>query len=194
MTSKNETTQFILTGKRGEYTPDYLKDSPKKRKRKAKKAFNKGQGWAAKLKRELKKPYFYSLHLEHLNLDPHYVCANGLFRELIILQIKQRLLELFERPFYFKIEVGKHRNSEKYPRLHVHVIAEVNAGLNHLARNGSVVKPVTDFLGLIEYLSKPSLSESDLNESIFKDERRRRNKLGRKRFPRTSGYYKRLKS
>lgn len=105
-----------------------------------------------------------------------------IFRCLAVKQIIFKLKELFNPPFYYKLEVGK---AEK---LHIHLIAEKDAGLNELPRKTERIKEGYNFEGLVRYLSKPNVAYSEQSLNYFQTEKRRLNKLGRKRFPRTSGY------
>lgn len=126
--------------------------------------------------------------MNDIGFGKEYENPRAMFRWLIVNQIRFTLRGLLIAPFYFRLEVGKQRMSDKLPRLHVHILAERDAGLITISRKGQVIKPIDDFIGIMEYLSKPNLAYSEQLEIILKEEKLRLKKLGQTRFPSSSGY------
>lgn len=185
---RSDELKCILYGKpRGTiFRDDIFKDSLNRRQRRAKQAFDtkEKKGWAVKLFEVLDEPYFYTLLPNtHLGFNKEYRNAFYIFRALPIAQMKLRVKELLNEPFYYKFEVGESGS------LHIHLIANKEAGLSEISRNGRVIKEVSNKVGLVEYLSKPRLSYSPTMEVLLKREKYRLRKQGQKRFSKTSGTY-----
>lgn len=181
----------MINGLRGKpkdavFRDDIFKDSPNRRQRKVKLAFGTEdkKSWAAKLYEALDEPYFYTLHPHtHLGFPDSYREPFMIFRDCAVEQLKQRLKELLLPPFYFKFEIGESGN------LHVHVIANKNAGLMHIPRTGNVIKKVYDYPRLISYLSKPKIAYTAEHEQLLAKEKSRLRNQGQKCFPKISGTY-----
>lgn len=91
----------------------------------------------------LRNPYFYSCHAERLGLPPSCARPEGIFDPVMIERWKRQLTLLFERPLFAALEVGG-KGELHAGRMHAHVVAERNAGLLHLARDGEPIKAIGD--------------------------------------------------
>lgn len=148
------------------------------------KAFNYGTGWASRLWLELEEPAFYSFYLRNLNL-PKLESYKSIFRDLPVQQIKQAIRTEFKPPYRFKLEVGDWNMNE--PQTHVHILANIDAGLLGKPRDGKMIQPLTtlkDFENVVTYLSKPKLTYSPELEKVLEEERKR---LGLRQMPRAIG-------
>lgn len=172
------------------YIDDRFKDTPKRRERASQRAFGLGDGWASRLLMELEEPYFYSLHMYHLDLPETYTNPAIVFRELPTKQIIHRIKDCFIAPYYYKLEVSKGSQNTSSPKLHVHLIANKDAGLLKLPRDGQMIKPIPsieDYERVVKYLCKPKLGDSEEVRQILDKERKRLARLPSRSFPRTSG-------
>ena len=157
-----------------DYPEDPFVDSKGRRRRKARKAFDNGEGWAARLFLSLENPYFYTLHTHHLGLPPELGEVDCLYDHKSVKRWLTALKTQIKPPFRWKLEFAE--------RVHVHVIAERDAGPPQIRRDGQVIKPAKDYDGLIEYLSKPSAPWTPKPVAAWMRAKRRGGRL-----PRTSG-------
>lgn len=141
------------------YPPDPFIDTTAKRRRKVCEDLEDGEGWAARLWGTLNEPHAYSLHAEHLGLPPR--CAdptNFYCRENVALW-KAAIDAAFTKPLHWKLELGE--------RVHVHLIADREAGLPHLPRGGELVKSIYDLEGWLFYLAKPNAPWNERNMALW---------------------------
>jgi hypothetical protein len=114
-------------------------DSTKKKNGRFNRSYASGGG-VRRLWEELSYPfdhYHYSLKHHHLGIDKEFAASFLINDHLAIKAWKIVIRELFEPPYFYKFEVGKLNNRGALGLLHVHLIADVDAGLLHLPRTSS---------------------------------------------------------
>ncbi len=158
---------------------------------------------ADRLFRELSypfEPYHYSLRHHHLKIDKEMAASKYLYDHLIIKSWKIQIRLLIDPPYFFKFEVGTDKDGT-LSLLHLHLIADVDAGLLEIPRTSKseIIKPITDladFRRRLLYLFKPGVEKSpeavvEYLEAIkrIKEENARLPKSKqRKQLPQISGY------
>lgn len=163
-----------------EYLPDRFRDSGRKRRRKMHEALGDGQGAASRLVAVTDELHLYTLHTEHLSLPERLAAPAGIYRHKTVTAWREAISGAFSGPYWWRIEAGAER-------LHVHVIADRDAGPADLVRGGERCKPVHDLPGLLRYLAKPVVSPSDETLAVYRKAKARARRQG-KQLPRTSGY------
>ena len=159
-----------MTSLKSNYTPvrasrSKFQNSRKKKQGRYNRASKPGSS-ADRLWRELSwpyDPYHYSLKHLHLGIDPKMAQSKYLYDYLAIKSWKDWVYELIKPPYFYKFEVGEEDENGNLGKLHVHLIADVDAGLLHIPRTGKVIKPVTDrddFERRLIYLFKPGAYRS----------------------------------
>jgi hypothetical protein len=142
-------------------------DSAQKKNGRFNRAIKPGNS-ASRLFKELSypfEPYHYSLHHHHLKIDKEMAASEYLYDHLILKAWKVRIRQLIEPPYFFKFEVGNEDTDGNLGDLHVHLIADVDAGLSWIPRNAKseIIKPIPDlanFRRLFIYLFKPGVGKS----------------------------------
>jgi hypothetical protein len=158
---------------------------------------------ADRLFRELSypfEPHHYSLRHHHLNIGKEMADSKYLYDYLVIKAWKIQIRSLIDPPYFFKFEVGTAKGGGP-PLLHVHLIADIDAGLLGIPRTSKseVIKPITDladFRRRLLYLFKPGVERSPeaVAEYLEAIERIREENIGlpkskqRKQLPQISGY------
>lgn len=128
----------------------FFYDSGIKRRVLMLRAFADGEGWACRLLSSVDVLAHYTLHAAHLGLPESAADARHLFDPTNIQCWKHTIKKHFRGPLRWKLELGEHG------RIHVHVLADLRAGLPELPRGGELVKPCAHYLEtLVAYLSKP---------------------------------------
>lgn len=128
----------------------------------------------------LDRPHLYTLHAEHLGLEPEYgSCASFFYDRELIDGWKNALKEKLEKPFFWKLESAS--------RVHCHAIASESAGLLNIPRDGEVVKRIKpgDEMKVARYLYKPHAVYSEENLAQWIEGRRQH--LGH--LPHMKGYF-----
>jgi hypothetical protein len=159
-------------------------DSTKRKNGRANRALRE-DGPATKLLDNLVHPHHYSLRYHHLGiskiLSGRHLIYDHETIEIWLMVIKR----LIRPPYFYKFEVGEKGG------LHVHLIADVDAGLLHIPRPSRVVRPLQDrskhAKALLVYLSKPSVPKNDDALKEYKEAIEELAKENR-RPPRVSGY------
>lgn len=156
-----------------DYPRDHFLETTSRKSSRVREALGNGEGWACRLHAALKAPHAYTLHASHLGLPPScsdpanfYSKAN---RELWQESIKKH----FSGSLHWKLELAE--------RVHVHIIADENAGLPHIKRGGEVIKPITHYEGWLFYIAKPAAQWNARNLALWM----RAKRMGR--LPRLSG-------
>jgi hypothetical protein len=178
-------------------------NSAKKKNGKFNEAIRPGNP-ADRLFQELSYPYdpcHYSLHHDNLKIDKKMAASRYLYDHLIIKAWKMRIRQFVEPPYFFKFEVGEEDASGNLGELHVHLIADVDAGLLWIPRSAKsqIIKPITDladFKRRIIYLYKPAAKRSlkaideylDALDRIEKDNASLPMSKKRRQPPQISGY------
>jgi DNA-binding transcriptional ArsR family regulator len=174
----------------GVLIPSRLVRSPKRQNYKAKQSL-KEDGSFKELLDILVDPHLYSLEYRHLGIDQAHANPKYLRDHLILKAWKMVLKEKIEAPYLYKFEVGRFGSGKR--DLKVHLVADYDAGLLDVRRDGEVIKPIQDsykdYKTVMAYFRKPDADNSDqaiaeLNEALI-----RIKKEGKyKRLPYTSGY------
>jgi len=86
-------------------------------------------------------PHLYSLRHSHLNLDATFARSQMIYDHAAIEVWLWSIAQAIKPPYLFKFEVGQGSLPGMLGELHVHLIAEGNAGLLH-NRRPEVIKPV----------------------------------------------------
>jgi hypothetical protein len=128
----------------------------------------------------MREPALYSLDVvKHLGLSEHYARAGGIFDAATVEVIRSKLRELFDGCVYLVVEVGSEMQT------HVHLVADLWAGLRHLSRFGEIVKPIKrteeDLERVVAYLHKGLPKNAELIRAHQKAQ-------AKERLPRTRGY------
>ncbi len=126
------------------HIPSRFRDSNQTRTSRARRALKPGRH-GAKLFEELSYPFepcLYSLHHTHLGLGADFARSELIYDhpaiEVWLMAIGQKI----EAPYMYKFEVGKGSSPMTLGDLHVHLIAEEDAGLLHISRSGKIIKPI----------------------------------------------------
>lgn len=134
----------------GEDRPWEFVDSEKRISSQTNRAFAE-DGPATALFAILLIPYFYTLHGKQLSIPKKYRHARYIRNKEALRVWREALQKYFVGAFLYKFEVGLESDE-----IHVHLVADMYAGLLELSRDYSEgCKPVTDAKKLIRYLEKP---------------------------------------
>jgi hypothetical protein len=142
------------------YPPDAFHTSGRKRCAAVKRAL---ETWVPRLLSCAPNLGFYSLHWYHL---PGLCERDSDPRKRYMLETRATWLKALRRALrgsccYWKLEVGDEG------RLHIHVLADLDALPPEIPRGGEVVKKVYDPGGLIDYLSKPAAPYTVENLAVW---------------------------
>jgi hypothetical protein len=124
--------------------PSRFRDSNQTRTGRARRALKPG-GHGVRLFKEFSypfKPYLYSLHHDHLGLDAAFARSELIYDHPAIEVWSMAIKQQIEPPYMYKFEVGKGSFPTKLGDLHVHLIAEEDAGLLNISRSGEIIKPI----------------------------------------------------
>ncbi len=128
----------------GQKVPSRFVDSNQTRTGRARRALKPGK-CGSRLFEELSYPFepcLYSLQHHHLGLDATFARSELIYDhpaiEVWLSVIRQHIVP----PYMYKFEVGKGNASMALGELHVHLIAEEDAGLFHIPRTGEIIKPI----------------------------------------------------
>lgn len=144
-------------------------------------ALGDGQGAASRLAAVTDELHLYTLHTAHLGLSERLAAPTGIYRHKTVTVWREAISEAFTGAYWWRIEAGTEG------RLHVHVMADRDAGPVDLVRGGECCKPVHDLPGLLRYLAKPVVLPTDEALAVYRKAKARARKQG-KQLPRTSGY------
>ncbi len=139
--------------------PSRFVDSSQTRTGRARRALKPGK-YGSRLFNELSYPFvpcLYSLQHHHLGLDATFARSELIYDHPAIEVWLRAIRQQIEPPYMYKFEVGKGSNaSMALGELHVHLIAEEDAGLLHIPRTGEIVKPIQKGTGekVLKYLYK----------------------------------------
>lgn len=156
------------------FSPDRVRRSGRKSRRKAQEALGDGMGVLARLAMCGPGLSHVTIHLGALGLG-ELEHESNLYNHDAVDRIKARTLELFAGAFWARLEVGRESR-----RLHLHVLTHELPSIAHHAES------VTDLGRIAEYLNKCQVPADDLSTGIFLDARAENRKLGHKNLPRTS--------
>lgn len=147
------------------HPPDFFTD---RRRAAARRAFGDGEGWAARLLSYLETPAHFSLHAEHLGLDPSAAAPHLLFDRANVRLWKQAILRHFRGPCRWRLELGNDG------RIHAHVLADLADGPPELPRSGEIVKPCAHYwTAAVSYQLKPALEYTAANLALWLEARKR---------------------
>jgi hypothetical protein len=126
--------------------PSRFVNSNQTRTGRARRALKPGK-YGSRLFEELSYPFvpcLYSLQHHHLGLDATFARSELIYDppaiEVWLSVIRQHIVP----PYMYKLEVGKGNVSMALGELHVHLIAEEDAGLLHIPRTGEIIKPIQE--------------------------------------------------
>jgi hypothetical protein len=134
-----------------------------------------------------------------LKIGKEMAASKYLYDHLVIKAWKLRIRQFIEPPYFFKFEVGDEDENGELGDLHVHLIADVDAGLLWIRRGGKVIRPITDladFRRRLIYLYKSAARKSQQAEAeyfealkrISEENTRLPKSKQRRQPPQTSGY------
>lgn len=134
-------------------------------------------------------PALYSLHHKHLGLDADFARSDLIYDQPAIDVWRMVIREQIEPPYFWKLEVGKGSQLFELGDLHAHVIADLDAGLSHLSRNGEIVKLIEEGTEktLMKYLYKNPVPLKGYALIEYQTAMMRATKQA-KRLPELSGY------
>jgi hypothetical protein len=140
------------------WIPSRFVDSNQTRTGRARRALQQG-GPGTRLFEELSypfAPYLYSLHHHHLGLDATFARSELIYDHAAIEVWLGVIRQHIEPPYMYKFEVGKGSFLTKLGDLHVHLIADEDAGLPHISRSGEIIKPIREGTAekLLRYMYK----------------------------------------
>lgn len=156
-----------------DYLPDHFLETSARKRRGKNKALDSGDGWACRLYSSLSDPHAYTLHASHLGLPPECSDPANFYTKANRDHWHAAVKAAFASPLHWKLELAE--------RVHVHVIADKDAGLPHLKRGGEVIKPITNYEGWLYYIAKPVAQWNACNMALWLKAKRRG------RLPRMSG-------
>jgi hypothetical protein len=162
--------------------PSRFKNSRKQKQGRANRAFRRG-GPAYKLAKSHKQTCLYTLHYHHLGLPKAFARASMIYDRHALKIWRDVLKKHFKKPYFYRFEVGRDG------RLHVHVLADIDAGLLWLPRSGKVVKPIQKgtLIKVLIYLSKPPVPLSGQALKEYEEGCEEALRIN-KSLPRVSGY------
>jgi hypothetical protein len=147
------------------HPPDFFTD---RRRAAARRAFDDGEGWAARLLSCLETPAHFSLHAEHLGLDPSAAAPHLLFDRANVRRWKAAILRHFRGPCRWRLELGNDG------RIHAHVLADLADGPPELPRAGEIVKPCAAYwTAAVSYQLKPALEYTPEHLAIWLEAKKR---------------------
>ena len=164
-----------------ELLPSRFINSSQRRTGRARRALRNGDGPAARLYASVTALYLYSLHAEHLALPQMLTAPKMIYVHDAVRSWREAVRHHLRPPYYYRLEVGREH------RLHVHVLANRDAGLLHLPRDRELIKPVYDLEGMLKYLAKPPVPLSDEALVEYQNAVKRASESGR-RLPNLSGF------
>jgi hypothetical protein len=153
------------------YSQSRFLNSAKKKRGRFNQAIKPGKP-ALKLFRELSdpfEPYFYSLRHHHLQLESDLAASKNLYDHKAIKLWKEHLKQAVDAPYFYKFEVGQNRDGS-LGKLHVHLVADVDAGLLDIPRDGEIIKPIPsfeDYGRVMRYLLKPPVTSSTAGKAEY---------------------------
>ncbi len=153
------------------YSQSRFLNSAKKKKGRFNQAIKPGKP-AYRLFYELSEPfetYFYSLRHHHLELDRELAASRNLYDHEAIKLWKEQLKQAMDAPYFYKFEVGQ-RKDGSLGKLHVHLVADIDAGLLDIPRDGEIIKPISsfeDYGRVLRYLLKPPVASSALAKAEY---------------------------
>lgn len=127
--------------------------------------FNRDTQPAKRLLDNIDNLYLYSLHAKDLGLDEYYEDAYNFplrsYDPTLRAVWEAKVKEHFGENYFLKIEHST--------RMHVHLLADKDAGLLHIPRGGEVIKPVKagDEIKVLGYLYKPHATCTVENLAIW---------------------------
>lgn len=160
-----------------DHPPDDMVDTTGMRRRKMLKMFYKDNKPAQKLFGCLDQAHHYTLHAEHLELPVEYGDPEHFYLRDYINGWRTAVKTKLKPTLWWKLELAT--------RVHVHVIASHDAGLEHIERGGEVIKPIYDPEGIMTYLMKPKAPYTERNLGLWIAARR----MHIIQFPHMSGSY-----
>ncbi len=147
------------------HPPDFFTD---RRRAAARRAFGYGEGWAARLLTCLETPAHFSLHAEHLGLDPSAAAPHLLFDRANVRRWKQAILRHFRGPCRWRLELGNDG------RIHAHVLADLADGPPELPRGRELAKPCERYFETaVRYVLKPPLEYNAEHLAIWLEAKKR---------------------
>lgn len=163
---------------RDELPPEFV-DSSKRINSQANRAFA-DDGPATALFAKLSNPYLFTVHGDKLGIAERYRHARCIRSKKALAVWRDALKETFTGCYLFKFEVALESDE-----LHVHLIADEQAGLPELVRGSKACKPVTNKKGIIRYLNKPPCYPI---RKRVKEYVRAKKCVGDSKLPEVSGY------
>lgn len=160
----DEQAQIIYT-RWPNYPPDRFLDTTARNKRWVRDALSGGDGWAARLLGNLGDPHFYSLHACELGLPPECEDPRNSYSKANVKCWKGAIEASLAPPLWWKLELGN--------RIHVHIIADRDAGLPEILRGGELIKRIADYEKLLLYLAKPNAEWNAHNFALYLHAKRR---------------------
>jgi hypothetical protein len=147
------------------HPPDYFTDRSRGH---ARRAFDHGEGWAARLLTCLETPAHFSLHAEHLDLDRGAADPHLLFDRANVRRWRAAILRHFRGPCRWRLELGN------AGRIHAHVLADLADGPPELARGGELAKPCERYFeAAVRYVLKPPLEYNAEHLAIWLEAKKR---------------------
>ncbi len=146
------------------HAPDYFTDRSRDH---ARRAFDHGEGWAARLLTCLETPAHFSLHAHHLDLDRGAADPHLLFDRANARRWKAAILHHFRGPCRWRLELGKGG------RVHCHVLADLADG-PELPLGRELAKPCERYFETaVRYVLKPPLEYTAANLALWLEARKR---------------------
>ncbi len=137
-------------------------------------------GPATALFAKLADSYLFTVYGAALGVPERYRHARCIRSKKALSVWRDALKKHFAGCYLFKFEVGLDDDE-----LHVHVVADKQAGLSELVRGSEQCKPVTDKKGVIRYLKKPPVYAT---KKRHKEYLRAKKRVGDGKLPEVSGY------
>lgn len=165
--------------------PSRFKRSSQQQRGRANRALRPGAP-ANLLFKVLPEPYLYSLDNDHLQIPVELAQHEMIYQQLVLDVWLKKIRQEIRPPYFYKFEVGKEGFKEL---LKVHLLANGDAGLLDVSRDGEVIKPfrVGTEKTLMSYLYKPPVPFSLKALRVYEEALLRVGKQG-KALPKVSGY------
>lgn len=150
------------------HAPDFFVDTSRKSREAVRLAFGDGEGWAARLLTCLETPAHFSLHAQHLDLDPSAAAPHLCLDRGNVARWKEATLRHFRGPFRARLALGDGGH------VHCHVLADLADGPPELPRDGEIVKPcLRYFEAAVGYQLKPPMEYSAAHLALWLEAKKR---------------------
>jgi hypothetical protein len=147
------------------YAPGYFVNRSRDLTRKA---FDHGEGWAARLLSCLETPAHFTLHAAHLDLPQEAAAPALFFDRANVRRWRDAIAAHFTGPHRWRLELGS------AGRIHAHILADLADGPPDLPRGGELAKPCAAYFeAAVRYQLTPPLEYTAAHLALYMAAKRR---------------------